>query len=209
MRLTRALDACCERWGSQVHYLWDEVAGWHPRRIVQRLLMREAGLAENTSMTEAVVNEISRYLLEDKGMDPFVQRDTQRREATPPAPLDLGTVLRRALRENTYTQEQAKEEAAPTCLVDTRPIAHAAVQRALANPDRLLELPFFYEDPRTRAQDRAPSVLVDAKRLWLRSGEYTDWLGARMAIFGGGTSSRDMPAFLPIEEEEPDELELV
>ena len=36
------------------------------------LFMREAGLAENTSMTEAVVREISNYLLEDKGMKYFL-----------------------------------------------------------------------------------------------------------------------------------------
>ena len=131
-------------------------------------------------------------------MNPFVRRDTQRKEATPSAPSDLGTVLRRAVRESTHTQEQAKEEAAPTVLGDARPIAHAAVQRALVNPDRLLELPFFYEDPRTRAHSRAPSVLLDAKRLWLRSDEGLAWHDTREGIFGRGASPRDMPADLPI-----------
>ena len=139
-------------------------------------------------------------------MNPFVQRDTQRKEATPSAPSDLGTVLRRALRESTYTQEQAKEEAAPTCLGDARPRAHAAVQRALVDPDRLLALSLFYEDPRTRAKDRAPSVLMDAKRDWLRYDEGLGWHDARVGIFGRGTSSRDMPAALPNEDEQPAEL---
>ncbi len=83
-------------------------------------------------------------------MNPFVQRDTQRKEATPPAPSDLGAVLRRALRETTYTQEDAKEEAAPTRLADLRPTAHAAVERALVDPTRpgcLLALPLFLRGP--------------------------------------------------------------
>ena len=112
-------------------------------------------------------------------------------------------MLRQALRENVYTQEQAKEEAAPTVLGDARPSAHAAVQRALVNPDRLLELPFFYADPRTRAHFRAPSVLLDAKRLWLRSDEGSAWHDTREGIFGRGTSSRDMPADLQIEDTGP------
>ena len=74
------------------------------------------------------------------------------------------------------------------------------------NPDRLLELPFFYEDPRTRAHSRAPSVLLDAKRLWLRSDAGSQWLDTRVDIFGRGMSSRDMPAALPIEDTQPAEL---
>ncbi len=41
--------------------------------------------------------------LKDKGMNPFAQRDGERKEATPKAPSDLGAVLRRALRETAYT----------------------------------------------------------------------------------------------------------
>ena len=86
---------------------------------------------------------------------------------------------------------------------DSRRFSSPAVQQALVNPDRLLELSFFYEDPRTRVHARANSVLLDAKRLWLRSDEGLAWHDTREGIFGRGTSSRDMPADLPIEDTRP------
>ena len=36
LRLLRAMESCCQRWGSIIHQLWDGNTVWHPSRIAGR-----------------------------------------------------------------------------------------------------------------------------------------------------------------------------
>ena len=74
MRLLRATESCCERWGSVIPQLRDGSVAWHPSWIAARSLMREGGLAENTLPTEAAVEAIASHFADDLQMSPFVQR---------------------------------------------------------------------------------------------------------------------------------------
>ena len=144
VRLLRAMESCCERWGSIIHQLWDGSVAWHPSRIAARSLMREGGLAENTPTTEAAVEAIASHFADDLQMNPFVQRPgpTARRgqassqlpggAAEPAAGNARGALrraLRQALRESTYTVEAARAAAEPADLA-LLPRAAAAVAKA-------------------------------------------------------------------------------
>ena len=70
--LLRAVESCCERWGAIIHQLCGSNNVWHPMRIAGRLLLRDAGLAEQTPATEGVVAEIS-HSLSMRGMGLFLK----------------------------------------------------------------------------------------------------------------------------------------
>ena len=58
----------CERWGSLIHSLWDDVAGLGPSRMVTRLLLKESGLlCQGAPQDEAFVREIARVLVDVEG----------------------------------------------------------------------------------------------------------------------------------------------
>ena len=192
VRMMRAMESCCERWGSFVHQLWDGNVCWHPSRIAGRLLMREAGLANNLPATEAVVQEVALYLEERRGMSAFLKRGGPRREATP-APLPPGATLmaiRRALRESTYTKDDARADAEPMSLL-SQPMAAAAVQRALDRGahGRMEALPSFFVDQRTEARASASSESAARLQSWLDSEEAAAWRSRRTSIFGTGNGA--------------------
>ncbi len=67
-RHLRGVEAACERWGSLLHSLWDEVAGLGPARLASRLLLRESGLlCQGSPVDEAFVGEIARVLVQVQG----------------------------------------------------------------------------------------------------------------------------------------------
>ena len=198
--------ACCGQWrvvasvgGSIIHQLWTGNVMWHPSRITERLLMREAGLASSNPTTEAVVQEVSRYLAERRGMDPFVKRTRHTRAARPLdlAPEPVQIMLRMALREPTYTQTMAKTTAERSTL-SVRPAVHEALDRAmrLGRDGELEALPLFHVDKRLASRDRAASVHRDALADWLQSEEAASWRKARANIFGGGER---LPIMLPLD----------
>ena len=187
VRLLRAVDSCCERWGSMIHQLWDGNNMWHPMRIAGRLLLRDAGLAEHTPAAEGVVAEVSHFL-GTRGMDPFV-KDCRLRDAPPLAapPAGLREVCRRALRESPYTRELAKDAARPSSL-QLRPAAREAVEHALraAGAGNVEPLPLFHESVRALRRDRAASARTEALQEWLQSEMAAAWRQDRAAIFGSG-----------------------
>ena len=148
VRLLRAVESCCERWGPIIHQLWDGNVVWHPSRIAGRLLMREAGLAKSSPTTEAVVSEVARFLAERRGKNPFVQRESTRNESAEVAlSKEVQLEMRRALRESTYTSHDAKSIAQPTTL-ESKPAAQEALQRAvrLGHGGALAPLPVFVQE---------------------------------------------------------------
>ena len=187
VRLLRAVDSCCERWGSMIHQLWDGNNMWHPMRIAGRLLLRDAGLAEHTPAAEGVVAEVSHFL-STRGMDPFV-KDCRLRDAPPLAapPAGLREVCRRALRESPYTRELARDAARPSSL-QLRPAAREAVEHALrvAGAGDFEPLPLFHEDVRALRRNRAASVRKEALQEWLKSEMAAAWRKEQAAIFGSG-----------------------
>ena len=204
VRMLRAMESCCERWGSIVHQLWDGTVAWHPSRIAARLLMREAGLAQNSPFAEAVAQEIAQYLAERRGMNPIVQRRS-RREAAPAAPVPVGVQLamRRALRESTHSRDEAKAAAQPESLGILQPAAQIAVARAVhvGKDDCLQALPMFYQDQRVIARGGAPSTEREALESWLASPESAAWRASRTAIFGTGLAPQAPPCLaLPSED---------
>ena len=187
VRLLRAVESCCERWGSIIHQLWDGQSVWHPRRIAGRLLMRDSGLGEISSESEGMVAEITDFLSK-QGMDPFVQ-DRRLRDASPmdPPPAGLREVCRRALRESPYTQQLAADAARP-CSLRLRPEAEEALAKArrAGGTADFEPLPLFQERVSALRRDRAMSVVNDARQDWLRGPDAADWREKRAAIFGTG-----------------------
>jgi hypothetical protein len=85
--------------------------------------MREAGLAK----TKAVVSEVARFLAEKRGKDAFVKREsTHKKDAEVIPSKDVQLETRRALREATYTQHNAKFTAQPMTL-ESKPAAQEAL----------------------------------------------------------------------------------
>ncbi len=187
VRLLRAVESCCERWGSIIHQLWDGNNMWHPMRIAGRLLLRDAGLAEVSSASEGMVAEITDFLSKE-GMDPFL-RDRRLRDAPPlDTPLaGLREVCRRALRESPYTRELAKDAARPSSL-SLRPAAEEALAKAIraGGAGDFEPLPLFHEDVRVLRRDRAASVRREARQDWWQSQMAADWREERATIFGTG-----------------------
>jgi hypothetical protein len=163
VRLMRAMESCCERWGSVVHQLWDGNSPWRPNRIAGRLQLREAGFAEDTAEREAVVAEIAAFLADRRGKDPFVRdRSLRGLPAERSIPTSVRLSVRRALRESTYTLSEAREAAQPSTFV-RQPAAEEAVSRAMRNMATCLApLPIFHEDRRLATRAPANSVRNEA-----------------------------------------------
>ena len=187
VRLLRAVESCCGRWGSIIHLLWDGNSIWHPRRVAGRLLLRDSGLMELSSASEGMVTEITDFLSK-QGMDPFVQ-NRRLREAVPLDPPLAGwrEACRRALRESSYTRELAAEAARP-CSLRLRPDAEEALAKArrVGGAGDFAPLPLFHENAPTLRRDRATSVLREAQQDWWQGPEAAEWREKRVAIFGTG-----------------------
>ena len=199
VRLLRAVESCCERWGSIIHQLWDGNVVWHPSRIAGRLLMREAGLAKSSPTTEAVVSEVARFLAERRGKNPFVQRESTRNKSAEVAlSKEVQLEMRRALRESTYTSHDAKSIAQPTTL-ESKPAAQEALQRAvrLGHGGALAPLPVFFQDKRLALSDRATSTRREDLLKWLESTEAEAWHARRASLFGCNVNR---PMLLALEE---------
>ena len=192
MRLLRGQEACCERWGSLLHQLWDASSHWNAGTVAGRLQLREAGLAQNTRSTEAVVQHIVTHLTNVHNMNPFALRG-RRHEATAatPAAGHLHQGLARALKESTYTSEKAKADAEPRML-QLIPSARDAVAAAFRSDGSMQALPLFQEDARTVAHDRADSVVRERLQSWWRSEEGMDWRRERASIFGEKDDDLDL-----------------
>ena len=77
-RLMRGRDATCERWGCLLHKLFD-ANPTRPHRYVARLFVREAGLGgEASERQSAILDEITRFLLEELGKKAFCRRGSKR-----------------------------------------------------------------------------------------------------------------------------------
>jgi hypothetical protein len=89
--------------------------------------------------------------------------------AAPPIPAHVAQAVRRALRESTYSLEDAREAAQPRSFAQ-QPAAQEAVAGAVGGPGATVgPLPFFQEDQRVLRRERAVSVRVSALETWLRS----------------------------------------
>jgi len=186
-RLLRAMESCCERWGSIVHQLWTGNVNWHPSRIAGRLQMRDAGLAAQGPLTEVVVSEISSWLAAERNMNPFVQRPARRHRegsaGTSPATEALRPDLRRALRESGYSREDAKAATQANSLpLAAQEAVNAALQRGLGR-GVMEALPLFQQDRRVAARSLAPSVQREHLRSWSESDAGEAWRRKRARIF--------------------------
>ena len=148
---------------------------------------------------------LASHFADDLWMNQFVQRPGPRRGQTSsqlpggaaePAAGNARGALRRALRESTYTVEAARGAAEPADLA-LLPRAAAAVAKAARTGvgENLAALPMIKKDSWLTARERADSVLRDALRSWLGSGEAREWRASRRAFFG--TDAAD-PGALPL-----------
>ena len=145
----------CERWGSYINFLWDDIQGLSPERIAARLFLREAGLRfVGGRRDEIFVATIVEIMLRGDGRKYAFSSLTKRacqaiRAGEPLAPRS------QALRN--LVLRQAGLEVA-----------------SLWEAPGALELPFGvgdYQDPAFRATYR-PSQLTERERLALHRGAY-------------------------------------
>ncbi len=179
-RLQRAPESECERWGSLLHDLWDEVSGWEPHRMVSRLLIREAGL-DGSPQREDVVSELAEALLAWRGKTPFAKKAAKEKQPCRVASENL--VVRRGLREHEICREAWKLSARPCTLLDAAAHAVREAER-LGRGGALAALPVFAEDVRTTRKSRAGSSVQAALAEFMSSAEGRQRKEDRKALFG-------------------------
>ena len=186
-RLMRGRDATCERWGSLLHQLFDANPTM-PHRYVARLFVREAGLGgEASERQSAILDEITRFILEELGKKAFCRRGSKRTRSLHAAAMgEDEEEIRKGLRRHAalaLVPEQA-------CPMELRPDVAGELQRAINQATnmgrgRISALQVFKEDVRTVRRDRADSVLSEAMQTWLASDEATAWPRERENNFLG------------------------
>lgn len=184
VRMMRAPESCCERWGSFLHSLWDPVAGWEPHRMVSRLLIKEAGF--DGIAREDVVVEIAQALLGWMGK-------TTRSKGCPassqqqPVTTTENLPVRVGLREHPICPGAWRQGAKPAQLLKA---AARAVDDAvrLGRGTAMAALPAFAENARTTRQNRANSVVQASLRRFLESEDGRQWQADRKALFGAAAA---------------------
>ena len=74
-RAMAAAESSCERWGSQMHILFQSMRNCSPATMVDRLRLRAAGVqCVGGDRDEALIAEVSRVLSISLGKDPFRKR---------------------------------------------------------------------------------------------------------------------------------------
>ena len=195
-RHMRGVEAACERWGSLIHSLWDDVAGLGPSRMVTRLLLKESGLlCQGAPQDEAFVREIARVLVDVEGRTTSKKRTCDGN--------DTSYALQHLSREGGLMDRHMDFTEVPGIRMDLRgppaqwvrrhapisipPVAANAVRQGV-DADRRgatvrSQLPLFGEDARTLRKDRAGSTLRARMQEFLKSSAGREWWLAREALW--------------------------
>ncbi len=173
-RLLRCNEATVERWGSQLHMLWDSVSGMPAQRMVSRLFVRAAGF-DGGRECEEVVGAITRYLAEDLAMAPITLRPSLRHARIEPSGASrvAAPALLPHFRESSAPAEAARCAACPMTLPTP---AAEALSRGITSIG-FASLPYFQEAGST------PSVMRDKHLDWLRSKKGVEWLAERKRVW--------------------------
>ena len=190
-RHLRGIETVCEKWGSLLHTLYNDVAGLGPARMAVRLFLRESGLRCQGSQTdEHFVAELARVITEVQGRSASSSRGSDipyavKRLATSdggmePCALDLDGEAGARL-DMTGLPMAWKQQHAPT---DLPAAAAQAVQQGVKRDGRRniivrSQLPLFAEDARAIQKTRATSVLRARLKEFLESETGKQWWGTR------------------------------
>ena len=184
-RLLRCNESVVERWGSQLHMLWDGVAGWAAPRVVSRLFIRAAGYSGGEESNE-IVRAITHHLAESRGMKAWTNRPSERlarqaRRAFPrPGQEGVAQALAKHFRESQPSMEAQRARASPEALPEA---AQEFVSQGRRKGNKLAPLLYL---PRTAA---APSAQADELRAWARSEEGASWIAGRKRLWSAAPST--------------------
>ena len=198
MRHVRGVEAACERWGSMLHTLWDDIAGMRAGRLTTRLLLRESGLRCIGSVEdEAFVEELARILVDIQGKSIYRKRG---RDQGPSYAL-------RVLAESGGLQSGLFQFAdTPGCRLESLGGPQASSRWGLRHEPRALpekaqeailagarkdstgrlvrnQLPVLAEDARKVRTQRTVSVLRSALKDFLSSDAGRKWALERSALW--------------------------
>lgn len=193
------VEAACERWGSFLHSLYDDVAGSGPQRLGCRLFLREAGLqCEGSVSDELMLSELTRLLL-DQGLGPSLKRKRRSGAGTTSYALrDTEGTAAGAMDSDAHrpslvslvfswaAPKTMRPEFEPRVLEDRDTIEALRTNTVVDLQSRrsiLQALPMFREDARTTRKSRAGSVLRSCLEQWLQSPAAEDWRKQRAQLW--------------------------
>ena len=175
----RAPESACERWGSLLHDIWDDVAGWQAHRVVFRLFLRAVNFMQS-EWKETAIAEISSALYHKYGLRPYHCRTRTDNVASDPEDDEEAVfAIRRSVREETgLPLDWWREQACPSFLL---PAAAESVSHALNHQSRsgaMKALPLH-----SRQKDGVGSSHAEALSKWLRSEDASEWRRDRKLLF--------------------------
>ena len=131
----KAPESVCERWGSLMHMLWDQVCGWQPHRIVHRLFIRESTVPNQPALWAMIMEEIAARLYQEHG-SPYISdprsmcAEHEVSDTEPEFDDDMTCMVRTTLKENNQSRAWWRTNVCPLILP---PQARATVVKAMAN----------------------------------------------------------------------------